>query len=193
MPFVRDGTNIRQARQIQTRDKRETTATDEDTGREERVQIWASSQSDQSKGKHFAFFPYCDRHLHTSAPEAIFLMHLTDKVLFQPNFRKCMNLAGDWKFKIRGFLFVCLLALFGGGHFCLFCFYARTFFFGSRKIRLTSTATSNYTVFQFIVYSASLQSTKLCFNQEISYHKQNRVAVLVHTHTPEDRNATYAT
>lgn len=35
MPFVRDRTNIRQAKQIQTRDKRETTATDEDTGREE--------------------------------------------------------------------------------------------------------------------------------------------------------------
>lgn len=158
---------------------------------EKRVQIWSSSQLDQSKRKHFVFFPYCDRHIHTSASEAIFLMHLTDKALFQPNFRKWMNLAGDWKFKIWGFLFVCLLCL--GGDFCLFCFYDRTFFFGSRKIRLTSTVTSNYTVFQCIVYSASLQSTKLCFNQEISYHKQNRATVLVHTHTPEDRNAMYAT
>lgn len=32
---MRDGANIRQARQIQTRDKRETIATDEDSGREE--------------------------------------------------------------------------------------------------------------------------------------------------------------
>lgn len=79
---------------------------------EKRVQIWSSSQLDQSKRKHFVFFPYCDRHIHTSASEAIFLMHLTDKALFQPNFRKWMNLAGDWKFKIWGFLFVCLLALF---------------------------------------------------------------------------------
>lgn len=126
---MRDGTDIRQARQIQTRDKRETTATDEDTGREERVQIWAFSQSDQSKGKHFAFFPYCDRHLHTSAPEAIFLMHLTDKVLFQPNFRKCMNLARDWKFKIWGFLFVCLLALFEGGAFLFVLFLCQNLLF----------------------------------------------------------------
>lgn len=54
---------------------------------------------------------------YTLVPHRLSLMHLTDKVLFQSNFGKCMNLAVDWKFKVWGFLLICLE---GGGLFVLF-------------------------------------------------------------------------
>jgi hypothetical protein len=70
----------------------------------------------QSNPEQVLRLPLTESATRTLGPQRLSLVNLTDKVLFQPNFRKCMNLAVDGKFKIWGFWLFCL----GGFLFVLF-------------------------------------------------------------------------